>query len=171
MVWLFSLLLCLCHSSAKYLELRFNRTTRLLGTLFFIAQTVSKKPVNTIMAGVKRLWLKPQIWHMSPIDAGIISFSVTDPLHWNRHLCPGTGFKPRYVGFSPQRSGSWHIRTLKAAWCCAVEWLLSLTIHLFAVTGMNLWGAVISTGVVCTFYCTMVCRKCSAEFSSTHIKY
>lgn len=27
---------------------------------------------------------------------------------------------------------------------------------LSAVTGMDLWGAVISTGVVCTFYCTMV---------------
>lgn len=36
----------LCHGSAKYLELRFNRATRLLGTVLFIVQTVSKKPVK-----------------------------------------------------------------------------------------------------------------------------
>lgn len=35
----------MCHSSAKYLELRFNRATRLMGTLFFIVQTVSNKLV------------------------------------------------------------------------------------------------------------------------------
>jgi hypothetical protein len=33
---------------------------------------------------------------------------------------------------------------------------LSLFFLLSPVTGMDLWGAVISTGVVCTFYCTMV---------------
>ncbi len=32
---------------SKYLELRFSRATRLLGTVLFIVQTVSKKPVNT----------------------------------------------------------------------------------------------------------------------------
>ncbi len=36
-----------CHVSVKYLELRFNRATRLLGTVFFILQAVSKKQVNT----------------------------------------------------------------------------------------------------------------------------
>lgn len=45
--WLFTLFFCLCHASAKYLELRFNRATRLLGTVLFIVQTVSKKSVNT----------------------------------------------------------------------------------------------------------------------------
>lgn len=33
--------------AAKYLELRFNRATRLLGTVLFIVQTVSKTPVKT----------------------------------------------------------------------------------------------------------------------------
>lgn len=32
--------------AAKYLELRFNRVTRLLGTVLFIVQTVSKTPVK-----------------------------------------------------------------------------------------------------------------------------
>lgn len=32
--------------AAKYLELRFNRATRLLGTVLFIVQTVSKTPVK-----------------------------------------------------------------------------------------------------------------------------
>lgn len=36
---------------------------------------------------------------------------------------------------------------------------MTKTLTLSAVTGMDLWGAVISTGVVCTFYCTMVCTK------------
>lgn len=39
---LLSVLFCL-----KYLELRFSRATRLLGTVLFIVQTVSKKQVNT----------------------------------------------------------------------------------------------------------------------------
>lgn len=34
----------------------------------------------------------------------------------------------------------------------------SLPPPLSAVTGIDLWGAVVSTGVVCTFYCTMVCK-------------
>lgn len=28
--------------------------------------------------------------------------------------------------------------------------------HFLSVTGISLWGALISTGVVCTFYCTLV---------------
>lgn len=39
------------HSSAKYLELRFNKVTRLLGTTLFIIQTVSKKSVNASQLG------------------------------------------------------------------------------------------------------------------------
>lgn len=39
----------LYHVSTKYLELRFSRATRLLGTVLFIVQTVSKKPLKPIM--------------------------------------------------------------------------------------------------------------------------
>nr|XP_061840649.1 sodium-coupled monocarboxylate transporter 1-like [Nerophis lumbriciformis] len=66
-------------STYEYLELRFNRATRLLGTLLFIVQTV--------------------------LYTGIVIY--TPALALNQ------------------------------------------------VTGMDLWSAVISTGVVCTFYCTM----------------
>uniref|UniRef100_UPI003AAE8977 sodium-coupled monocarboxylate transporter 1 n=1 Tax=Centroberyx gerrardi TaxID=166262 RepID=UPI003AAE8977 len=66
-------------STYEYLELRFNRATRLLGTLLFIIQTV--------------------------LYTGIVIYAPALALN--------------------------------------------------QVTGMDLWGAVISTGVVCTFYCTM----------------
>ncbi|XP_071358087.1 sodium-coupled monocarboxylate transporter 1 [Trachinotus anak] len=66
-------------STYEYLELRFNRTTRLLGTVLFIVQTI--------------------------LYTGIVIYAPALALN--------------------------------------------------QVTGMDLWGAVISTGVVCTFYCTM----------------
>ncbi|KAM6896103.1 sodium-coupled monocarboxylate transporter 1 [Lycodopsis pacificus] len=66
-------------STYEYLELRFNRATRLLGTALFIAQTV--------------------------LYTGIVIYAPALALN--------------------------------------------------QVTGMDLWGAVVSTGVVCTFYCTM----------------
>ncbi|XP_056132666.1 sodium-coupled monocarboxylate transporter 1 [Lampris incognitus] len=66
-------------STYEYLELRFNRATRLLGTLLFIVQTV--------------------------LYTGIVIYAPALALN--------------------------------------------------QVTGVDLWGAVISTGVVCTFYCTM----------------
>ncbi|XP_072311101.1 sodium-coupled monocarboxylate transporter 1 [Eucyclogobius newberryi] len=66
-------------STNEYLELRFNRATRLLGSALFIVQTV--------------------------LYTGIVIYTPA----------------------------------------------LALT----QVTGMNLWGAIVSTGVVCTFYCTM----------------
>uniref|UniRef100_A0A4W6E0Q1 Solute carrier family 5 member 8 n=1 Tax=Lates calcarifer TaxID=8187 RepID=A0A4W6E0Q1_LATCA len=68
-------------STYEYLELRFNRATRLLGTVLFIVQTI--------------------------LYTGIVIYAPALALN--------------------------------------------------QVTGMDLWGAVISTGVVCTFYCTMVC--------------
>ncbi|KAE8281549.1 Sodium-coupled monocarboxylate transporter 1 Electrogenic sodium monocarboxylate cotransporter [Larimichthys crocea] len=64
---------------AEYLELRFNRATRLVGTVLFIVQTI--------------------------LYTGIVIYAPALALN--------------------------------------------------QVTGMDLWGAVISTGVVCTFYCTM----------------
>uniref|UniRef100_A0A671YGP3 Solute carrier family 5 member 8 n=1 Tax=Sparus aurata TaxID=8175 RepID=A0A671YGP3_SPAAU len=67
-------------STYEYLELRFNRTTRLLGTGLFIVQTI--------------------------LYTGIVIYAPALALN--------------------------------------------------QVTGMDLWGAVISTGVVCTFYCTLV---------------
>ncbi|XP_031721485.1 sodium-coupled monocarboxylate transporter 1 [Anarrhichthys ocellatus] len=66
-------------STYEYLELRFNRATRLLGTVLFIAQTI--------------------------LYTGIVIYAPALALN--------------------------------------------------QVTGMDLWGAVVSTGVVCTFYCTM----------------
>ncbi|KAG7215929.1 hypothetical protein INR49_031525 [Caranx melampygus] len=66
-------------STYEYLELRFNRVTRLLGTVLFIVQTI--------------------------LYTGIVIYAPALALN--------------------------------------------------QVTGMDLWGAVISTGVVCTFYCTM----------------
>ncbi|XP_068573036.1 sodium-coupled monocarboxylate transporter 1 isoform X2 [Cebidichthys violaceus] len=66
-------------STYEYLELRFNRATRLLGTTLFIVQTI--------------------------LYTGIVIYAPALALN--------------------------------------------------QVTGMNLWGAVVSTGVVCTFYCTM----------------
>uniref|UniRef100_A0AAQ4PVY2 Solute carrier family 5 member 8 n=1 Tax=Gasterosteus aculeatus aculeatus TaxID=481459 RepID=A0AAQ4PVY2_GASAC len=66
-------------STYEYLELRFSRATRLLGTVLFIVQTI--------------------------LYTGVVIY--TPALALNQ------------------------------------------------VTGMDLWGAVISTGVVCTFYCTM----------------
>uniref|UniRef100_A0A8C5E1W0 Sodium-coupled monocarboxylate transporter 1-like n=1 Tax=Gouania willdenowi TaxID=441366 RepID=A0A8C5E1W0_GOUWI len=66
-------------STYEYLELRFNRATRLLGTMLFIVQTI--------------------------LYTGIVIYAPALALN--------------------------------------------------QVTGMNLWGAVISTGVVCTFYCTV----------------
>ncbi|KAJ8392337.1 hypothetical protein AAFF_G00077010 [Aldrovandia affinis] len=66
-------------STYEYLELRFNRTIRLCGTVMFIAQTV--------------------------LYTGIVIYAPALALN--------------------------------------------------QVTGFHLWGAVISTGVVCTFYCTM----------------
>ncbi|KAM9328378.1 sodium-coupled monocarboxylate transporter 1 [Pholidichthys leucotaenia] len=66
-------------STYEYLELRFNRTTRLLGTMLFIVQTI--------------------------LYTGIVIYAPALALN-----------------------------------------------H---VTGMSLWGAIVSTGVVCTFYCTM----------------
>ncbi|XP_054595557.1 sodium-coupled monocarboxylate transporter 1 isoform X2 [Nothobranchius furzeri] len=67
-------------STYEYLELRFNRATRLLGTMLFIVQTV--------------------------LYTGIVIYAPALALN--------------------------------------------------QVTGLDLWGAVISTGVVCTFYCTML---------------
>ncbi|KAL3048422.1 hypothetical protein OYC64_007071 [Pagothenia borchgrevinki] len=66
-------------STYEYLELRFNRATRLLGTFLFIIQTI--------------------------LYTGIVIYAPALALN--------------------------------------------------QVTGMDLWGAVVSTGVVCTFYCTM----------------
>ncbi|XP_067438038.1 sodium-coupled monocarboxylate transporter 1 isoform X1 [Thunnus thynnus] len=66
-------------STYEYLELRFNRAIRLLGTVLFIVQTI--------------------------LYTGIVIYAPALALN--------------------------------------------------QVTGMDLWGAVISTGVVCTFYCTM----------------
>ncbi|XP_019108807.2 sodium-coupled monocarboxylate transporter 1 [Larimichthys crocea] len=66
-------------STYEYLELRFNRATRLVGTVLFIVQTI--------------------------LYTGIVIYAPALALN--------------------------------------------------QVTGMDLWGAVISTGVVCTFYCTM----------------
>ncbi|XP_075907889.1 sodium-coupled monocarboxylate transporter 1-like [Nelusetta ayraudi] len=66
-------------STYEYLELRFNRATRLLGTVLFIVQTI--------------------------LYTGIVIYAPALALN--------------------------------------------------QVTGMDLWGAVISTGVVCTFYCTL----------------
>ncbi|XP_041834064.1 sodium-coupled monocarboxylate transporter 1 [Melanotaenia boesemani] len=66
-------------STYEYLELRFNRATRLLGTVLFIVQTI--------------------------LYTGIVIYAPALALN--------------------------------------------------QVTGLDLWGAVISTGVVCTFYCTM----------------
>ncbi|CAN9508304.1 unnamed protein product [Ophioblennius macclurei] len=66
-------------STYEYLEMRFNRATRLLGTVFFVVQTIF------------------------------------------------------YTGF--------------------VIYIPALALN--HVTGMNLWGAIISTGVVCTFYCSV----------------
>uniref|UniRef100_A0A8C6TVZ8 Solute carrier family 5 member 8 n=1 Tax=Neogobius melanostomus TaxID=47308 RepID=A0A8C6TVZ8_9GOBI len=66
-------------STYEYLELRFNRATRLLGTVLFIVQTV--------------------------LYTGIVIYTPA----------------------------------------------LALT----QVTGIDLWGAIVSTGLVCTFYCTM----------------
>lgn len=69
----------------KYLELRFSRATRLLGTVLFIVQTVSKK--TEMAAGlVCDVLLKVHY-----------PLSDTDPLHWDRHLCSSSGFKPGYV--------------------------------------------------------------------------
>lgn len=34
----------------------------------------------------------------------------------------------------------------------------------FTVTGFHLWGAVVATGVVCTFYCTLVCQEYFLSF-------
>uniref|UniRef100_A0A665TCE8 Solute carrier family 5 member 8 n=1 Tax=Echeneis naucrates TaxID=173247 RepID=A0A665TCE8_ECHNA len=70
-------------STYEYLELRFNRATRLLGTVLFIVQTI--------------------------LYTGIVIYAPALALN--------------------------------------------------QVTGMDLWGAVISTGVVCTFYCTMVRKQ------------
>uniref|UniRef100_A0A8C3AS36 Solute carrier family 5 member 8 n=1 Tax=Cyclopterus lumpus TaxID=8103 RepID=A0A8C3AS36_CYCLU len=67
-------------STYEYLELRFSRATRLLGTMLFIVQTI--------------------------LYTGIVIYVPALALN--------------------------------------------------QVTGMDLWGAIISTGVVCTFYCTMV---------------
>ncbi|XP_014325061.1 sodium-coupled monocarboxylate transporter 1 [Xiphophorus maculatus] len=66
-------------STYEYLELRFNRATRLMGTMLFIVQTI--------------------------LYTGIVIYAPALALN--------------------------------------------------QVTGLDLWGAVISTGVVCTFYCTM----------------
>uniref|UniRef100_A0A673BKF6 Solute carrier family 5 member 8 n=1 Tax=Sphaeramia orbicularis TaxID=375764 RepID=A0A673BKF6_9TELE len=66
-------------STYEYLELRFNRATRLLGTMLFIVQTI--------------------------LYTGIVIYAPALALN--------------------------------------------------QVTGMDLWGALISTGVVCTFYCTL----------------
>ncbi|XP_030197307.1 sodium-coupled monocarboxylate transporter 1 [Gadus morhua] len=66
-------------STYEYLELRFNRATRLMGTVLFIVQTV--------------------------LYTGIVIYAPALALN--------------------------------------------------QVTGMDLWGAVVSTGIVCTFYCTL----------------
>lgn len=38
-----------------------------------------------------------------------------------------------------------------------------------AVTGFHLWGAVVATGVVCTFYCTLVCQDHYVSFHFIHL--
>lgn len=57
-----SVLFCLRHVSAKYLELRFNRATRLLGTVLFIVQTVSQSTNNdgTLTVNGKTANLTPE---------------------------------------------------------------------------------------------------------------
>lgn len=41
--------------------------------------------------------------------------------------------------------------------CLPSASLVLMSFHSFSVTGFDLWGAVVATGVVCTFYCTLVC--------------
>lgn len=43
----------------------------------------------------------------------------------------------------------------------------SCTFFFSTVTGFDLWGAVVATGVVCTFYCTLVCEELHFSFCST----
>ncbi|KAJ8791559.1 hypothetical protein J1605_020281 [Eschrichtius robustus] len=55
------------------------------------------------------------------------SVGILNFVYWNCYLCPCPGFESSYtcIFFSS------------------------------TVTGFDLWGAVVATGVVCTFYCTM----------------
>lgn len=59
---------------------------------------------------------------------------------------------------------------LKLTRARTLDWSVSESIPLFAVTGMDLWGAVISTGVVCTFYCTLVCPRHKQKHTHSKLK-
>lgn len=95
----------MCHVCVQYLELRFNRMTRLMGTGLFIVQTVSETQIHTYCHyggwGCGR----------GSTNAQVLTSVVKDPLHRHRHLRSSPGFKPRWVGHSPQESEQHRTRT------------------------------------------------------------
>lgn len=70
----------------QYLELRFNRTIRLLGTVLFIIQTVGE----TLCCGARLQSNK------GPVEA-IAACLCADPVHRDRHLRPSAGLESGYV--------------------------------------------------------------------------
>ncbi|CDQ83938.1 unnamed protein product [Oncorhynchus mykiss] len=104
-------------STYEYLEIRFNRATRLLGTVMFIVQTMLYTGIVIYAPALALNQVSKSLERISFHAPSALSALETTPL----------------LNYVP----------------------LSLSFLLSPVTGMDLWGAVISTGVVCTFYCAM----------------
>lgn len=122
--------------------MRFNRATRLLGTVLFILQTVSKKHREGDLGKsmIKR-------YYSQILMTGLVIYGPAVAL--NQGQCT----RISHLGLdSVSRTLEGSSATLGAVVC--------LTLLLSPVTGIDLWGGIISTGVVCTVYCTLV---------STHI--
>lgn len=96
----------MCHVCVQYLELRFNRMTRLMGTGLFIVQTVSETQIHT-----RTVITVAEVCGRGSTNAQVLTSVVKDPLHRHRHLRSSPGFEPRWVGHSPQESEQHRTRT------------------------------------------------------------